>query len=579
MEIYWNCIGGINVLNETDLLKIQKKMSAINIILSIILIVYYMLFYWFNYKDLGINSLIFASIIILFLIEYITSKFDYFESDFMYKTLKLGEMIACAILAFHCGDFVINILLFGALYYIIAIQTLITYDVTEGYSKIVAVIFNTLPMMAIVAYEAILNHNTNFWVFLFIFFIVIFALCQLCFVEGFAYIVDDLYNKINSLNGIASTNQEENDNMKVAQAKLVQANELLSLQKFKLQKANEQITRNNMEMGLQNSITKNFSNSLDINEILSIIINAVVENLECDLCNAGIVYHNDNQEDMVFNYSKYTDKSRINSKIIENIESLKFINECYDNKAVIDISDYANIKFEELEGTNIKSLLVSPVYINENAYCIYTLGSCKKKFFDDNKTFLKNISNQITLSLSNALLYYKMKNMATKDALTGIFNRRYFNGNADKLKEMYIDKGREITVVLFDIDKFKNINDTYGHVFGDEVIAFCGRTANKYSKIYDGIAVRYGGEEFVIVFQDKNEEKVLEICNEMHNEIKEKSFDFNGNIVKINISVGIASYPKYCSSFEELVNASDSAMYMSKENGRGRITIYSGNKE
>ena len=169
-----------------------------------------------------------------------------------------------------------------------------------------------------------------------------------------------------------------------------------------------------------------------------------------------------------------------------------------------------------------------------------------------------------------------MHTMAIKDPLTNIYNRRHFNVMSDTFKKNYIDKNRKISVVLFDIDKFKNINDTYGHVFGDEVISFCGKIANKYAKIYDGFPVRYGGEEFVIVYTDKDSEEVRQICEELQNEIKTKKFEYENKEIFINISIGIATYPTYCSEFEELVNAADSAMYCSKKNGRGSITVYAG---
>ena len=167
-----------------------------------------------------------------------------------------------------------------------------------------------------------------------------------------------------------------------------------------------------------------------------------------------------------------------------------------------------------------------------------------------------------------------MHTMAVKDALTGIYNRQYFNGIYSELKYGEFDKERILTVVLFDIDKFKKINDTYGHVFGDEVIRYCGHMALKYSKGTNSFAVRYGGEEFVMVFPDKTTKEVLEICQNMHNEIKSKTFSINEVEVHINISLGIASYPENCDTIDNLTNSADMAMYVSKKNGRGRITIY-----
>lgn len=179
------------------------------------------------------------------------------------------------------------------------------------------------------------------------------------------------------------------------------------------------------------------------------------------------------------------------------------------------------------------------------------------------------------MAFNNVILYSRMHTMAVKDALTGIYNRQYFNSIYNEFMKQCREHNRTITVVLFDIDKFKNINDTYGHVFGDEVISYCGKTAAQYTNLKENFAVRYGGEEFVMIFPDHNITKVFEICQNMHETIKQKVFDLKGEKIHINVSIGIASYPECCQNPEELVNLADKAMYYSKEHGRGRITVYS----
>jgi len=562
------------LLNEEELLIVKRRSSLFNMILVAGLCIYHLMFYTFNEDVAKINIYFFLSLTLLFMLEFMLGKYDFFKSDFLYIIIKMVELTMTMIIVFNARNFIINSIIYVILYCLIALQLFVTYDVTEIYSKIEAIFLSSLPMLGVTLFEIIFNGINNFYVFVFIAFIIIIEFCEYVSLDIYAEVLDKLYVKINSLNGIASVNREENNSMKVTQAKLLQTNEQLSIQRFKLQEANEQITRNSEETQLQNYIMKNFTSSLDIDKMLEITIDAIMDGLKCDLVSIGIISNEPNEDVNFIKHSEYTKESGINEELIKGIESRRFIKECHNHNIVIEIANYANVKYEYISGSTIKSLIVIPATINENAYCVYTFGSCKKDFFEKNKDFIQNLSNQITLAISNSLLYMKMRTMAIKDPLTGIYNRRHFNVMSDTFKKNYIDKNRNISVVLFDIDKFKNINDTYGHVFGDEVISFCGKIANKYAKIYDGFPVRYGGEEFVIVYTDKDSDKVREICEEMHNEIKTKRFEYGNKEIFINISVGIATYPTYCSEFEELVNAADSAMYSSKKNGRGRITVY-----
>lgn len=564
------------MLNEEELLIVKKRSSLFNMILVAGLCIYHLMFYTFNEDVAKINIYIFLSFALLFMLEFLLGKYDFFKSGFLYIIIKMFELSLTVIIVFNARSFIINSIIYVMLYCLIALQLFITYDVTEIYSKIEAIFLSSLPMLGVTLFEFIFNGINNFYVFIFIAFIIIIDFCEYVALDIQAEVLDKLYMKINSLDGIASVNKEENNSMKVTQAKLLHTNEQLSIQRFKLQEANEQIIRSSEETQLQNYIMKTFTSSLDIDKMLKITIDAIMDGLKCDLVSIGIVSNEPNEDVNVIKHSEYTKESGINKEIIKEIESIRCINECHNHNIVIEISNYASVKYEYITGSTIKSLIVIPATISKNAYCVYTFGSCKKDFFEKNKDFIQNLSSQITLSITNSLLYMKMRTMAIKDPLTNIYNRRHFNVMSDTFKENYIDKNRKISVVLFDIDKFKNINDTYGHVFGDEVISFCGKIANKYAKIYDGFPVRYGGEEFVIVYTDKDSEEVRQICEELQNEINTKRFEYENKEIFINISVGIASYPTYCSEFEELVNAADSAMYYSKKNGRGSITVYAG---
>lgn len=562
------------MLDNEKLSLIEKKFSFFNIVISIFLLIYYFLFVWFEYEELGLNTFIFSLLILFFVIEYILSQHEYLNSDFIFKIIKFCELFSASAVIFACAGFEMTIILYTLIYSMIAIQVLLTYDITEKYSIAGSIVFNIIPMCMVMAYCFIFNKSGNFWIFAFIDFSVIFILCFLNITGCLSNVINYLYEKITVLNGDVAVNRSENDSMKSTHDKLVHANEQLSIQKFKLQEANEKIVMNNAEMKLQKMITDRFLDSMDIQELPDIITSAVFEHLDCDLFSMNVLYRNDNNNLMWLHNSKYTPRTEITDKVLEKIENKNLVADVCKKNERVRVDDYANIKLDYFEGTNIKSVIITPVKFNDNIIATYMLGNTFKNKYGEKDDFINSLSNQITLALSNAFLYYEMRVMAIKDPLTGIYNRRYFNGMSDKYKKNYIDKNINITVVLFDIDRFKSVNDNYGHIFGDEVISYCGQMADKYSEAANGLPVRYGGEEFVIVFPDKTSDEAADICDRLHKEIKEKEFEFKGTKVHIDVSIGIANYPKDGNEFEEIVNHADSAMYYSKKHGRGRITVY-----
>ena len=132
---------------------------------------------------------------------------------------------------------------------------------------------------------------------------------------------------------------------------------------------------------------------------------------------------------------------------------------------------------------------------------------------------------------------------------------------------------------MFDIDFFKDINDTYGHLAGDEVIKHIARIDAEYAENYGGSAVRYGGEEFVLVFKDKTVDEAYAILREMHSDIKNSVINFNGTYIRINVSIGLASYPETNADIHDVLDSADKALYYSKENGRGMIVVYGREEE
>ena len=217
---------------------------------------------------------------------------------------------------------------------------------------------------------------------------------------------------------------------------------------------------------------------------------------------------------------------------------------------------------------------------NGKIYGVILVASEELDFFESGINFYESSITDFTSALISDRLYLKTEEMAKKDGLTQIYNRYYFNEFYNTLiEEINSKENGKLSVAMMDIDFFKNINDTYGHLAGDEVIKTVARIDKEFAEKYDGVAVRYGGEEFLLILKDKTVDETYEILREMHKEIKNSVINFNGTYIRTNVSIGLAAYPDTNTDIHDILDSSDKALYYSKENGRGMIVIYGKEEE
>ncbi|GER93978.1 hypothetical protein A45J_1736 [hot springs metagenome] len=162
----------------------------------------------------------------------------------------------------------------------------------------------------------------------------------------------------------------------------------------------------------------------------------------------------------------------------------------------------------------------------------------------------------------------------TTDPLTGLYNRRFLNEFLHKELELSKRYHRQLSLAIADIDDFKKLNDTYGHVAGDVVLKAIAKTMLKNVRDSDVVS-RYGGEEFVIVMSEIGKETALKAIERLREAISQEKISlFDGSSISITISSGIASYPDDADSSVDLLIAADDRLYKAKREGKNR-TIYS----
>lgn len=165
----------------------------------------------------------------------------------------------------------------------------------------------------------------------------------------------------------------------------------------------------------------------------------------------------------------------------------------------------------------------------------------------------------------------ELENLAHMDALTGIYNRRFFDRALAAYLEEFAKTRAQFGLFLFDIDFFKTINDEHGHVTGDYVLKEVARSINELAREYD-IVARIGGEEFAVIAPYASGKDLEAIGERYRTTIEKLALDLDGTELRTTISVGIASSAN-AKSAQSLFKAADTNLYQAKRTGRNRVVI------
>ncbi len=191
---------------------------------------------------------------------------------------------------------------------------------------------------------------------------------------------------------------------------------------------------------------------------------------------------------------------------------------------------------------------------------------------------LKTYSAYMAPYLQNSLLHNKIQEMASFDSLTHILNRRF---GLIRLQEEFSSSTRyntDLSVIILDVDKFKSINDTYGHETGDYILKTIASTLSLNLR-HEEVICRYGGEEFLVILPMANLDKAGMVAERLRHIVETHFCHYNNEVIKTSISLGVSSTSALNVHNEnDLVNAADKAMYHAKDNGRNRVALYRNNR-
>lgn len=181
--------------------------------------------------------------------------------------------------------------------------------------------------------------------------------------------------------------------------------------------------------------------------------------------------------------------------------------------------------------------------------------------------YIRLANDQVDYSIQ---LQHKIAAKANRDALTGLYNRRWFDEQFDGLLRRSIEKKQDFSFIMIDIDRFKQVNDDYGHGVGDLVLQQTGLILSQHARTQDA-AVRYGGEEMSLILPNTSLEQAINIAERLRKAIAETEFILTDNSsIHVTISLGCSTYTG-TEGKQQLMKIADDALYLAKKNGRNQV--------
>jgi len=314
------------------------------------------------------------------------------------------------------------------------------------------------------------------------------------------------------------------------------------------------------------------TNTLDKDEILKRILDQTKDLLHCD--KSSILLVEEELNVLKFGYlSKDEESSLLKDTALKMGEGIA--GTVWQNGTPIVINDAQNdprfSSHADKKSQNItKSLLAVPLIVNGDIIGVIEAinKSHKSKFTDFDLQMLQYISIQSAIAIRNAELY----DMAIRDGMTKLFIHKHFRERLAEEWSRALRHKEQLSLIMLDIDHFKNFNDNYGHQLGDSVLKDVALLIKENCRNID-IPCRYGGEEFTVILPLTNHEDANMIAERMRKAIESHSVETANKSLQVTVSLGVATIPfESIESIDQFIEVTDKSLYFSKKNGRNQST-------
>src|SRR5450432_3207647 len=339
--------------------------------------------------------------------------------------------------------------------------------------------------------------------------------------------------------------------------------------------AGTQLTRHSQELTIFHDVAKALTSSLDLDSILQTIMDKMAEYFRPDTWSLLMV---DEARDELYFAIAVGDKAEIlknvRLKVGEGIAG--WVAKNGEARVVPDVTadPFFASRVDEATKCETRSVICVPLRSKLRVLGVIQLVNVDLSQFTDTELFfLQSLCDFAAIAIENARAVEKIQELTITDDCTGLYNARHLYKTLESEVYRSARFGYEFSVIFLDLDHFKHVNDTYGHLVGSKLLQEIGFKIKSQLRLID-YAFRYGGDEFVILLPQTDKQSALIVARRIQEMMRKTVFlSEDGLNLNVRCSMGLATYPEDAKSSHEIIRQADEMMYMVKNSSRDNIAV------
>jgi len=333
--------------------------------------------------------------------------------------------------------------------------------------------------------------------------------------------------------------------------------------------------RHMQEISIFHDVAKALTSSLNLDSILQTIMDKMAEFFRPD--NWSLLMVDEQKDELYFAIAVGPAADTLKTlrlKVGEGIAG--WVAKHGESLLVPDV--YTDPRFakriDEMTKWQTRSIICVPLRSKHRVLGVIQLINCAVEAFGDSEMFfLHALSDYAAIAIDNARAVEKIQELTITDDCTGLYNARHLYKTLEAEVYRSARFGYEFSVVFIDLDHFKSVNDTHGHLIGSKLLAEVGFRVKSHLRLID-YAFRYGGDEFVLLLPQTSKDAAMIVARRLQEVLRKTAFLEDENLnLGVRASMGVATYPEDAKSAHEIIRQADEMMYMVKNSTRDNIAV------